>query len=202
MKVVAGMDIGKASLDGSVSAGPGRRFYYILRMRGAESICGQGVVCGVGRVQIYYNFITIPMGGRAMSEQRTESQEQGPATLSREQIELIGVVLEPRFEKVVSEMRLAIKEEVEKVRGEMDTAIKDTRAEMKDEVRDQIQAQSKHFYWVIGGLVAIWLAAATLAVNKWPQATPVAPTAPVAQVAPVTPAKPADLNEPPDLSQP
>ena len=144
-----------------------------------------------------------------MSEQRTESQERGSATLSREQIELIGVVLEPRFEKlelrfekVAAEMRLAIKEEVEKVRGEMDTAIKDTRAEMKDEVRDQIQAQSKHFYWVIGGLVAIWLAAATLAVNKWPQATPVAPTAPVAQVAPVTPAEPADLNEPPDLSQP
>ena len=26
MKVVAGMDVGKASLDGSVSAGPGRRF--------------------------------------------------------------------------------------------------------------------------------------------------------------------------------
>ena len=26
MKVVAGMDIGKTSLDGSVSAGPGRRF--------------------------------------------------------------------------------------------------------------------------------------------------------------------------------
>ena len=116
---------------------------------------------------VFLTFITIP--GRAMSEQRTESQEQGSATLSKEQIELIGVVLEPRFEKVVADMRLAIKEEVEKVRGEM-----------REEVRAQIQAQSNHFYWVIGGLAVLWLAAAILAVNKWPQATPVAAVAPVA----------------------
>ncbi len=151
-----------------------------------------------------------------MSEQRTESQDQGSATFNKEQIELIGTVLDLRLKAVVAEMRLATKEEGEKVREAMDTAIKDTRTamdtaikdtrtEMKGEVRDQIQAQSKHFYWVISGLVAIWLAVATLAVNKWPQATPVAavaPAAPVAQVAPVTPAEPPELNEPPELSQP
>ena len=159
-----------------------------------------------------------------MSEQRTESQDQGSATFNKEQIELIGTVLDLRLKAVVAEMRLATKEEGEKVRAAMDTAIKDTRTamdtaikdtraamdtaikdtrtEMKGEVRDQIQAQSKHFYWVISGLVAIWLAAATLAVNKWPQATPVAPAAPVAQVAPVTPAEPPELNEPPEPNEP
>ena len=143
-----------------------------------------------------------------MSNQRTESQEQGSATLNKEQIELIGTILEPRFDKVedrfdkvIAEMRLIAKEEGEKVRASMDTAVKELRAEMKEEVRQQ----SKHFYWVIGGLVGIWLTAsvtaATLAVTKWPQAVPVAavaPAAPVAQVAPVAP----DLNEPADLSQP
>ena len=148
-----------------------------------------------------------------MSEQRTESQDQGSATFNKEQIELIGTVLDLRLKAVVAEMRLATKEEGEKVREAMDTAlkdtrtamdtaIKDTRTELKGEVRDQIQAQSKHFYWVISGLVAIWLAVATLAVNKWPQATPVAPAAPVAQVAPVTPAEPPELNEPPEPNEP
>ena len=118
-------------------------------------------------VWAFLMFISIP--GRAMGDQRTASQEQGSATLSKEQIELIGVVLEPRFEKVVADMRLAIKEEVERVRGEM-----------KDEVRDQIQAQSNHFYWVIGILVTIGLAAGGLAVHKWPQAVPVAAAAPTA----------------------
>ena len=138
-----------------------------------------------------------------MSEQRTEHQGQGSATLNKEQIELIGAVLDLRLKAVVAEMRLAIKEEVEKVR-----------VEMKEEVRVQIQTQSKHFYWVIGGLVTIWLAvavaAATLAVNKWPQAAVVAPAVPVAQVAPVSSdlsespdlSQPPDLNEPPGLSQP
>ena len=137
-----------------------------------------------------------------MSEQRTESQDQergqGSATFNKEQIELIGSVLDLRLKAVVAEMRLATKEEGEKVRDAMDTAIKELRAEMKDEVRQQ----SKYFCWVIGGLVAIWLAVATLAVNKWPQATPVAPVAPVAQAAPVTPDDPPDLIDPPDLSQP
>ena len=140
--------------------------------------------------------INYPIGGRAMSEQRTESQEQGqgqgPATFNKEQIELIGSVLDLRLKAVIAEMRLATKEEGEKVREAMDTAIKELRAEMKDEVRQQ----SKYFCWVIGGLVAIWLAAATLAVNKWPQATPVAPAAPVAQAAPVAPAEPPDLSQP------
>ena len=48
---------------------------------------------------LYYIF-TIPIGGRAMSEQRTEGQEQergqGSATLSKEQIELIGAILSTR----------------------------------------------------------------------------------------------------------
>ena len=127
-----------------------------------------------------------------MSEQRTESQEQGSATLNKEQIELIGVVLDLRLKAVVSEMRLAIKEEVEKVR-----------VEMKEEVR----RQSTLFCWFIGILVTIGLAAGGLAVHKWPQAIPVAavaPAAPVAQVAPVAPDlnEPADPNEPADLSQP
>ena len=109
-----------------------------------------------------------------MSEQRTEHQGQGSATLNKEQIELIGVVLDLRLKAVVAEIRLAVKEEVERVR-----------VELRDEVRQQIQDQSKHFHWVIGGLVTIWLAvavaAATLAVNKWPQAPVVAPAVPVAQ---------------------
>ena len=140
-----------------------------------------------------------------MSEQRTEGQEQergqGSATLSKEQIELIGTILEPRFDKVedrfdkvIAEMRLIAKEEGEKVRASMDTAVKDLRAEMKDDMR----RQSTLFCWFIGILVTIGLAAGGLAVHKWPQATPVAvvaPAAPVAQVAP-------DLNEPADLSQP
>ena len=114
-----------------------------------------------------------------MSDQRTESQEQGAATLSKEQIELIGVVLDLRLKAVVSEIRLAVKEEVEKVR-----------AEVKTDMR-----------WFIGILVTIGLAAGGLAVHKWPQAVPVAavaPATPVAQVAPVAPG----LNEPADLSQP
>ena len=126
-----------------------------------------------------------------MSDQRTESQEQGSATLNKEQIELIGVVLDLRLKAVVSEMRLAIKEEVEKVR-----------AEVKTDMR-----------WFIGIMVGVWLAAAGLAVNKWPQAVPVAavaPAAPVGQVAPVAQVAPVgqvapvapDLNEPADLSQP
>ena len=141
-----------------------------------------------------------------MSEQRTEGQEQergqGSATLSKEQIELIGTILEPRFDKVedrfdkvIAEMRLIAKEEGEKVRASMDTAVKDLRAEMKDDMR----RQSTLFCWFIGILVTIGLAAGGLAVHKWPQATPVAavaPAAPVAQVAPVTPAEPAGLNEP------
>ncbi len=112
--------------------------------------------------------------------------------LNKEQVELIGSVLDLRLKAVVAEMRLATKEEGEKVREAMDTTIKELRVEMKDEVRQQ----SKYFCWVIGGLVAIWLAAATLAVNKWPQATPVAPAAPVAQAAPVTPAEPPGLSQP------
>ena len=155
-----------------------------------------------------------------MSEQRTEGQEQergqGSATLSKEQIELIGTILEPRFDKVedrfdkvedrfdkvedrfdkvIAEMRLIAKEEGEKVRASMDTAVKDLRAEMKDDMR----RQSTLFCWFIGILVTIGLAAGGLAVHKWPQAVPVAavaPAAPVAQVAPVTPAEPAGLNEP------
>ena len=146
-----------------------------------------------------------------MSEPRTERQEQGSATLSKEQIELIGTILEPRFEKVVAEMRLIAKEEGEKVRDSMDTAIKELRAEAKElraEMKDEVRQQSKYFCWVIGILVSIWLAAGVLAVNKWPQATPVAPAAPVAQAAPAIPAEPPDLSqppgliEPPDLSQP
>ena len=147
-----------------------------------------------------------------MSDQRTERQEQGAATLNKEQIELIGSILEPRLKAVVSEMRLAVKEEGDKVRASMDMAVKDLRVEMKEEVekvrvemKEEVRQQSKHFYWVIGGLVTIWLAAsvtaATLAVTKWPQAVPVAavaPAAPVGQVAPVAPG----LNEPADLSQP
>lgn len=135
-----------------------------------------------------------------MSEQRTEGQEpergQGSVTLSKEQIELIGAILEPRFEKVearfdqvIAEMRLATKEEGEKVR-----------VEMKEEVRQQIQTQSNHFHRVLGVLGTIWLAvagvAATLAVNKWPQPSAVAPAAPVAQVAPVAPDEPTDLSQP------
>ena len=160
-----------------------------------------------------------------MSDQRTASQEQGAATLNKEQIELIGTILEPRFDKVedrfdkvIAEMRLIAKEEGEKVRASMDTAVKDLRGEMKEEVekvrvemKEEVRQQSKHFYWVIGGLVGIWLTAsvtaATLAVTKWPQAVPVAavaPAAPVAQVAPVGQVAPVapDLNEPADLSQP
>ena len=155
-----------------------------------------------------------------MSEQRTESRDQGPATFNKEQIELIGSVLDLRLKAVVAEMRLATKEEGEKVRDAMDTAIKETRdamdtaiketrdamdtaiKETRAEMKDEVRQQSKYFCWVIGGLVAIWLAAATLAVNKWPQATPVAPATPVAQAAPVTPAEPPGLNEPPGLSQP
>ena len=128
-----------------------------------------------------------------MSEQRTEGQApergQGSATLNKEQIELIGSVLDIRLKAVVAEMRLATKEEGEKVR-----------VEMKEEVRQQIQTQSNHFHWVLGVLDTIWLAvagvAATLAVSKWPQPSAVAPAAPVAQVAPVAP------DEPPGLSQP
>lgn len=128
-----------------------------------------------------------------MSKQRTEGQEpergQGSATLNKEQIELIGSVLDIRLKAVVAEMRLATKEEGEKVR-----------VEMKEEVRQQIQTQSNHFHWVLGVLGTIWLAvagvAATLAVSKWPQPSAVAPAAPVAQVAPVAP------DEPPGLSQP
>ena len=148
-----------------------------------------------------------------MSEQRTESQEQGqgqgPATFNKEQIELIGSVLDLRLKAVVAEMRLATKEEGEKVRDAMDTALKETRdsmdtaiKELRAEMKDEVRQQSKYFCWVIGGLVAIWLAAATLAVNKWPQATPVTPAAPVAQAAPVAPDEPTDLIEPTDLSQP
>ena len=149
-----------------------------------------------------------------MSEQRTESQEQGSATLNKEQIELIGVVLDLRLKAVVSEMRLAIKEEVERGRVEMKEEVERGRVEMKEEVekvRSQIRDQSKSFCWFIGILVTIWLAVAvtavTLAVNKWPQAVPVAavdPAAPVAQVAPVGQVAPVapDLNEPADLSQP
>ena len=147
-----------------------------------------------------------------MNEPRTERQEQGSATLSKEQIELIGTILEPRFEKVedrfdkvIAEMRLIAKEEGEKVRDSMDTAIKELRAEAKElraEMKDEVRQQSKYFCWVIGILVSIWLAAGVLAVNKWPQATPVAPTAPVAQAAPAIPDEPPDLIEPPDLSQP
>ena len=128
-----------------------------------------------------------------MSKQRTEGQApergQGSATLNKEQIELIGSVLDIRLKAVVAEMRLATKEEGEKVR-----------VELKEEVRQQIQTQSNHFHRVLGVLVTIWLAvagvAATLAVNKWPQPSAVAPAAPVAQVAPVAP------DEPPGLSQP
>ena len=128
-----------------------------------------------------------------MSEQRTEGrgpeQGQGSATLNKEQIELIGSVLDLRLKAVVAEMRLATKEEGEKVR-----------VEMKEEVRQQIQTQSNHFHWVLGVLVTIWLAvagvAATLAVNKWPQPSAVAPAAPVAQVAPVAPDEPTDLSQP------
>ena len=152
-----------------------------------------------------------------MSEQRTEGQEQergqGSATLSKEQIELIGAILEPRFEKVegrfdqvearfekvearfdqvIAEMRLMTNEAVKEMRGALDTAVKDLRAEIKDDMRQQ----STIFCWVIGILVTIGLAAGGLAVHKWPQATPVAPAAPVAQAAPVAP------DEPPDLSQP
>ena len=127
-----------------------------------------------------------------MSEQRTEGQEQergqGSATLSKEQIELIGTILEPRFDKVIAEMRLIAKEEGEKVRASMDTAVKDLRAEMKDDMR----RQSTLFCWFIGILVTIGLAAGGLAVHKWPQAIPVAAVAPAAP----------DLNEPADLSQP
>ena len=147
-----------------------------------------------------------------MSEPRTERQEQGSATLSKEQIELIGTILEPRFEKVedrfdkvVAEMRLIAKEEGEKVRDSMDTAIKELRAEAKElraEMKDEVRQQSKYFCWVIGILVSIWLAAGVLAVNKWPQATPVAPAAPVAQAAPAIPDEPPGLSQPPDLSQP
>ena len=144
-----------------------------------------------------------------MSEQRTEGQEQergqGSATLSKEQIELIGTILEPRFEKVedrfdtvIAEMRLMTNEAVKEMRGALDTAVKDLRTEIKGDMRQQ----STIFCWVIGGLVAIWLAAAGIAVSKWPQATPVAPAAPVAQAAPVAPAEPPDLIEPPGLSQP
>ena len=128
-----------------------------------------------------------------MSKQRTEGQEpergQGSATLNKEQIELIGSVLDIRLKAVVAEMRLATKEEGEKVR-----------VEMKEEVRQQIQTQSNHFHWVLGVLGTIWLAvagvAATLAVNKWPQPSAVAPAAPVAQVAPVAPDEPTDLSQP------
>ena len=152
-----------------------------------------------------------------MSEQRTEGQEQergqGSATLSKEQIELIGAILEPRFEKVegrfdqvearfekvegrfdqvIAEMRLMTNEAVKEMRGALDTAVKDLRAEIKDDMRQQ----STIFCWVIGILVTIGLAAGGLAVHKWPQAAPVAPAAPVAQAAPVAP------DEPPDLSQP
>ncbi len=150
-----------------------------------------------------------------MSEPRTERQDpergQGPAALSKEQIELIDAILEPRFEKVVAEMRLIAKEEGEKMRDSMDTAIKELRAEAKElraEMKDEVRQQSKYFCWVIGILVSIWLAAGVLAVNKWPQATPVAPAAPVAQAAPAIPdeppglSQPPDLIEPPDLSQP
>ena len=93
--------------------------------------------------------------------------------------------------EVHAEMRLAAKEEGDKVREAMGKEVKDLRAE----VRTQIQAQSKHFYWVIGGLVAIWLAVAGIA-NKWPQATPVAPATPVAQAAPVAPIDPPDRSQP------
>ena len=108
-----------------------------------------------------------------MSEQRTAGQEQergqGSATLSKEQIELIGTILEPRFDKVedrfdkvIAEMRLIAKEEREKVRTSMDTAVKDLRAEMKDDMR----RQSTLFCWFIGILVTIGLAAGGLAVHK------------------------------------
>ena len=149
-----------------------------------------------------------------MSEQRTEHQGQGSAFVSREQIELIGVVFEPLLAKVVADMRLVIKEEVEQVRVEMKEEVEKVRVEMKDEVRQQIQTQSKHFHWVIGVLVTIWLAVAGavagIVANKWPQAAAVAPAVPVAQVAPVSSdlsespdlSQPPDLNEPPDLSQP
>ena len=149
-----------------------------------------------------------------MSEPRTESQEQGSATLSKEQIELIGTILEPRFEKVedrfdrvIAEMRLIAKEEGEKVRDAMDTTVKETRnamdtavkelrKELKDEVRDQIKTQTKHFYGIVTLLAGLWIAAASIAVSQWPESTPVAPAAPVAQAAPATP------DEPPGLSQP
>ncbi len=133
-----------------------------------------------------------------MSEQRTAGQEQergqGSATLSKEQIELIGTILEPRFDKVIAEMRLIAKEEGEKVRASMDTAVKDLRAEMKDDMR----RQSTLFCWFIGILVTIGLAAGGLAVHKWPQAVPVAAVAPAAPVAQVAP----DLNESPGLNEP
>ena len=137
-----------------------------------------------------------------MSEQRTESQDrergQDPIVLSREQIELIGVILEPRFEKVIAEMRLMTNEAVKEMRGALDTAVKDLRTEIKDDMR----RQSTLFCWFIGILVTIGLAAGGLAVHKWPQAPPVAPPAPVAQAAPVAPDEPTDLVQPPDLSQP
>ena len=151
-----------------------------------------------------------------MSEPRTESQDpergQGSAALSKEQIELIDAILEPRFEKVedrfdkvVAEMRLIAKEEGEKMRDSMNTAIKELRAEAKElrtEMKDEVRQQSKYFCWVIGILVSIWLAAGVLAVNKWPESTPVAPAAPVAQAAPAIPDEPPGLSQPPDLSQP
>jgi len=145
-----------------------------------------------------------------MSEQRTEGQEQergqGSATLSKEQIELIGAILEPRFEKVearfekvearfdqvIAEMRLMTNEAVKEMRGALDTAVKDLRTEIKDDMRQQ----STIFCWVIGILVTIGLAAGGLAVHKWPQATLVAPAAPVAQAAPVAPDEPTDLSQP------
>ena len=125
------------------------------------------------------------------SEERTVGA--GAATLSKEQIELIGLIVAPMFDRLEAKLRLAIKEEVERVR-----------VEMKEEVRQQIQTQSKHFYWVIGVLVTIWLAAATLVVNKWPSGAVVAPAVGVAHVAPVevgrsdepVPDEPVDLGGP------
>ena len=159
-----------------------------------------------------------------MSEQRTEGQEpergQGSVTLSKEQIELIGAILEPRFEKVearfekvearfdqvIAEMRLMTNEAVKEMRGALDTAVKDLRAEgkeMRAEMKDDLRQQSKHFSWVIGILVVIGLAAAGgMAVHTHSPAVPVvqgaavAPATPVAQVAPVAPAEPPDQSQP------
>lgn len=126
-----------------------------------------------------------------MSEQRTERQDQergqGSVALSKEQIELIVSVLEPRFDKMVAEMRLATNEAVKETRDAIDTAVKELRKELKDEMRDQIKTQTKHFYGIVTFLAGLWIAAASIAVSKWPESTPVAPAAPVAQAAPATP---------------